>query len=393
MNATSSSRGALLALLTLALVSALLPSSAGAATEPGAVYTMTNSGTANEVVAYARAADGTLTQIGTYPTGGTGSGEPRLGSQNPVLLTPNHRWLFVVNPGSDDVSVFAVAADGSLTLTDRQSSNGDRPESVTIRDNLVYVLNSGQGNILPGERNNISGFTFERRGDRRGQLRLLSGSRRMLSQPDALPAQVAFSPDGRTLVVTERNTNRIDTFRVTPSGRPRGVRPHDGAGIGPFGFAFRDDGVFIVTDSANGAANQAAASSYALPGDRRGAREGDLRLISSTVANTQTDVCWVVITNDERYAYITNNGSGTISSYTIAADGSISLLDPAAGVTGTSGGFGTRDVDLDDSGSYLYAIDVGTLTMNAFTVNADGSLTKFAAYAGLPGTFAGAAAY
>jgi len=32
-------------------------------------------------------------------------------------------------------------------------------------------------------------------------------------------------------------------------------------------------------------------------------------------------------------------------------------------------------------------------TRKATTVNADGSLTKFAAYAGLPGTFAGAAAY
>ncbi len=377
MKVSSPIRGATLLSFALALAAILLPGGAGAASvATGAVYTMTNSASGNAVIAYARAADGTLAQIATYATGGTGTGQPRLGSQNSVLLTPDHHWLFVANPGSDDVSVLAVAADGSLTLTDREPSNGDSPESVTIRGSLVYVLNAGSPN-------NISGFTL----DARGNLTRLPGSTRELSQEGALPAEVQFSPDGRTLVVTERNTNRIDTFRVNPSGRPDGLRSEDGSGVGPFGFAFRHDGVFVVTESFNGAAGQAAASSYSLE-NRRG-----FRLISGTVRDTQSDVCWTVITNDERYAYITNNGSGTISSYAIAADGSISLLQAVAGVTGAPGGFGTRDEDLDDSGSFLYAIDVGTRTMNVFAVNTNGSLTKLAAYGGLPSTVAGTAAY
>lgn len=40
----------------------------------GTVYTLTNTPMRNEVIAYRRAADGTLTMQGTYDTGGLGSG-------------------------------------------------------------------------------------------------------------------------------------------------------------------------------------------------------------------------------------------------------------------------------------------------------------------------------
>ena len=363
--------------LVLVLLAAALPGTARAASS-GAVYTMTNSGAANEVVAYTRAADGTLTRLGTYLTGGRGTGMPRLGSQGPVTLTSDHSRLLVTNPGSNNVSVFSVASNGTLTLTDVEPSRGDLPESVTVHGNLVYVLNTGSPN-------NISGYRL----GSDGSLTAIPGSVRSLSQEGALPAQVQFSPDGRTLVVTERNTNRIDTFRINPTGRPSDVMPHEGSGVGPFGFAFRSDGVFVVTESFGGAPGAAAASSYTL--------SGGFRLISGTVGNTQGDVCWAAITNDGRYAYVTNNGSGTISSYRLAADGSLSLFEAVAATTGDPARaallFGPRDLDFDDSGRFLYSIDVGTLTVNVFQVNADGTLTRLAAYGGLPTTFAGMAAY
>jgi 6-phosphogluconolactonase (cycloisomerase 2 family) len=364
-----------LAVLAAVAALTLASRSTAASGSAGFVYTMSNAGSANAVLAYSRASDGTLTPLGTYPTGGRGTGQPRLGSQGPVVLTPNGRWLLVTNPGSDDVSVFAVASNGTLTLVDREPSNGDRPESVTTHGNLVYVLNNGSPN-------NISGYTLGT-----GGLTPLAGSVRPLSQEGALPAQVQFSPDGRTLVVTERTTNLIDTFRVNRTGRTSDVMPHAGSGVGPFGFAFRSDGVFVVTESFDGAVGQAAASSYSLA--------NGFSVISGTVGDGQSDVCWAVISNDERYAYVTNNGSGTISSYTIAPDGRITLLQAVAGTTGdpalAAQLLGTRDADLNDGGEYLYAIDVGTLTITGFTVGSDGALTKFTTVGGFPSTFAGLA--
>ncbi len=103
-----------------------------AASAPGSVYVMTNETTGNAVAIYRRSANGDLTAAGTVPTGGLGIGGG-LGSQGAVVLSDNGRWLFVVNPGSNDVSVFSVQPNG-LVRTDLVASGGvrshqrDRPQ-------------------------------------------------------------------------------------------------------------------------------------------------------------------------------------------------------------------------------------------------------------------------
>ena len=94
----------------------------------GGVFVSTNGLNGNAVVAFARAADGSLTPTGTFATGGTGIGgvgDP-LASQFVVALSHNARFLVVANAGSNDVSSFTVDG-GSLTLVGRASSGGDRP--------------------------------------------------------------------------------------------------------------------------------------------------------------------------------------------------------------------------------------------------------------------------
>jgi 6-phosphogluconolactonase len=105
------------------------------------VYTQTNDPGGNQVIACRRAADGTLSQLGAYDTGGRGTGTPHLASQGSVILSDG-RWLFAVNAGSDDLSVFAVAADG-LALVDRVDAGGVRPTSVTAHQDWLFVLSTG----------------------------------------------------------------------------------------------------------------------------------------------------------------------------------------------------------------------------------------------------------
>src|SRR4051794_23828963 len=65
--------------------------------EEGAVFVTTNGATGNEVKAFSRAADGSLTAVGSFATGGTGVGgvgDP-LTSQAAAALSPNHKLLFV----------------------------------------------------------------------------------------------------------------------------------------------------------------------------------------------------------------------------------------------------------------------------------------------------------
>src|SRR5256885_2146313 len=155
----------------------------------GAVYVQTNDGDRNELVAFQRADDGRLERAGVVPTGGRGSGKPHLPSQGSVAV--RNGWVLVTNAGSDDVSVF-TAHGGEVTLVDRVASGGSAPTSVTVHGNLAYVLNTG------GEPN-VTGFRI---GEDSHLITQPNNSQPIGTASD--PAQVAVSPDGRALIVTDR---------------------------------------------------------------------------------------------------------------------------------------------------------------------------------------------
>jgi hypothetical protein len=199
--------------------------------QPGAVYTLTNGTGGNAVIAFRRAVDGTLTPIGTFTTGGVGTGgtiDP-LVSQYAVVLAADHDALFAVDAGSDEVSSFRVGPDGALALA---------------------------GTV----------------------------------------------------------------------------------------------------------------SSYALGLD------GSLSPITASLSTSGRAACWVTITADGRFAYVTNAGTSTVAGFAIGAAGQLTALSPGA-ATGTSG-TGATPIDLDHVGSrFLYVLEAGTGTIGTFDIGAAGALT------------------
>ncbi len=276
-------------LLVLALV-AFTDSIVGAqdSSRVGAVYTMSNAAGGNAMLTFDRLADGRLLAAGSTPTGGQGSGGG-LGNQGALTLTPDGRWLLAVNAGSDTISVFAVGPR-SLELTDVEPSGGDQPVSVTEYRGLVYVLNAGSDTIV--------GFELERT----GMLRPLPGSTRSLSAAGTAPAQVGFSPNGDVLVVTEKATNKIVTFQVNRNGLAGPAQVHNSNGPTPFGFAFGHRNQLFVSEAFGGAADASATSSYEVNA------AGALATIIASIGTHQTANCWVVVTPNGRFAYVTNTG-------------------------------------------------------------------------------------
>jgi len=367
-----------IAALSIALLASLgAIATAGAARDgnlkSGAVYAMTNDAAGNEVLAYERARDGSLSLEGTYATGGEGTSRIRLSSQGPVVLTKDGRQLLVANVGSSEISVFDVRKDG-LELRSVVPSGGSMPNSITVRRDVVYVLNNGGMGL-----GNITGFRLSND----SALAPIAGSTRALSAPGSDPAQVSFTPDGNSLVVTEKATSKILTWKLTRNDEPFGRQVHESDGVTPFGFDFTRDGTFIVTNAEEGVVGAASASSYTL--------EGGFRTISGSVPDLRSEVCWTVVSKDQRYAYVTNFGDGTISSYTIADDGRITLLESIAATT-TFGELSIRDADQSKDGRYLYAIDITSRMVHGWEIEKDGSLTSIGAFPGLPGTVAGLAA-
>jgi 6-phosphogluconolactonase len=336
----------------------------------GFAFTSSNDAGANAVLVYKRAADGALSAVGSFATGGAGTGGG-LGSQG-ALARDRGRHLFVVNAGSNSISEFAVSHAG-LTLLHTVPSGGVDPVSLTVSDDLLYVLNEG-GSGSPG---NISGFRVGETG-----LAPIADSTRPLSASSVSAPQISFDPSGRVLVVTEKATNLIDTYTIGRHGRADGPVSHASAGQTPFGFAFDNRGDLVVSDAFGGAANAGALSSYEVSED------GSLATISGPIADNQSAPCWVVTTANGRFAYTSNTGSGTISSYAIGHHGSLTLLAADAGSTGSTSA--PIDIALSRNSRYLYALGSKSGVITGFRVESDGSLTPLAGGpSGLPAAATG----
>src|ERR687890_996030 len=253
-------------------------------TASGAVYVQTNAAP-NEVIAFRRADDGSLDRIGSVATGGEGDGTPHLQSQGSVTLTGDGQYLLVTNAATDDLSVFSVAADGSIELRELVPA-GATPRSVAEREGLVVVLSTGE----PG----LASFRLDAEG-----IAQMEGSDQALEASDADPAQVAFSPDGSMVVITERGTDSIVTYEVTADDTFGASSEVASEGPTPYGFAFTSGGTLIVTEAFGAEKGAAAASSYTIV-------DGSLAARTSSVGNGRSEICWAVVTPDDRFAFTTN---------------------------------------------------------------------------------------
>lgn len=338
----------------------------------GAVYVLTNQ-VSNAVAVFDRAPNGTLTPAGMFSTGGAGNPVPPpgdaaadpLASQGALVLSNNNKLLFAVNAGSNEISVLSIGKD-SLTVVDKVSSGGVRPISLTLHGDLLYVLNEGG---TP----NITGFTVSNT----GELTLLPGSSRPLTGGSmADPAQVSFSRDGALLIVTEKATNLIDVYVVGSDGSAGPPISNPSSGQTPFGFAFDQHNNLIVSEAFGGAPNASAVSSYTA------AFSGMLNVVSESVPDFQTAACWIVITDNGRYVYTSNTGSGSVSSYELSSSGVLTLLNSEAANTGAMSA--PIDMALTNGSRYLYVHAAGLQVVQGFRVEADGSLTAIGSGGGLP---------
>jgi|ERR1051326_2164476 6-phosphogluconolactonase (cycloisomerase 2 family) len=341
------------------------------ADETGALYTMDNAAGANHVLAFHRSESGRLAGAGSFATGGAGAGAG-LSSQGSIVLSRDGHWLFVCNPGSSEISVLAVNPNGELSLADKVASGGHTPVSLALRHNLLYVLNAGGG---VGDKDNITAFIFAD-----GKLLALPDSTRTLSGDNTGPAQVSFTRDGDTLVVTERVTGLIDTFRVEDDGLADGLKTFQSIGTTPFGFDVSREDRLFVSEAGSG-----SASSYTVSGD------GNLAVISGAVPTKQTAACWLLTSHDGRFIYTANAGSGSISGFRVGHNGSLELLDEDGRTALTGDGSHPVDMAQSHDGRFLYSLANGNGTLHAFKVKPNGSLEPRMVLSGIPTSAAGLA--
>ena len=321
------------------------------------VFVQTDNVTGNEVVAYDRAANGTLSLAGTYATGGlggqlNGSVVDHLGSQGSLAYDPAQGLLYAVNAGSNTVSVFSVHGD-TLSLRQVIGSGGVFPVSLSVRGNLVYVLNAQDGASIQG----FVSFW--------GRLFPLPATNRNLglsiptdtTQFTHTPGQVAFSPDGSQLIVTTKaGGNSIDVFHVGTWGWLSATPAvNSEPGSVPFAVDFDAAGHLVVAN-----AGTDSLTTYTLSPD------GTLTPIDALGTGAMA-TCW--LTTAQGYLYAMNAGSNTVSGFTSSSAGALGLL----GATGTDPG--PVDAAASGGGQYLYVQAGLNGDVDEFQVGAGGTLT------------------
>jgi 6-phosphogluconolactonase (cycloisomerase 2 family) len=369
----------------------------------GMVFVQSNDPQQNSVLAFRRAANGTLTPAGEFRTGGRGGSQrdnpfDPLASQESLVFDRTHQVMIAVNAGSNTVTTFRVRGG---RLTDRRTvgSGGDFPSSIAVSGSTVYVLNAGG-------KTNVTGFRMTHH----GLSRLRHSTRELGVTNDAVPLftasppQVGFSPDGKHLVVTTKSANTLEVFAVQRGGRlaERAVSTKS-AGAVPFSFVFDQGGHLLVTEAA-----KSGVTSYRLEDD------GTLDVITASVESGQQVLCWIARAG--KFFYGTNPGSSTISLYTVDGQGTVTLkgkngvianaggeaavADVAAAVAAASEvpasqaptpdapateapaadapkapGAGPIDLAATADGGLLYVQNTLAGTIEGFRVGADGSLT------------------
>jgi len=379
---------------TVMAVLAAIPAVAGAAsTAPRGVYTQTNQPAGNSVVWFARASNGQLTQRRSFPTGGKGAPNyfsrfPITDSQGSVVVNPQKTLLFAVNHGSRSVTSFRILRNGALRRADVASSGGKGPSSLAINaDGILYVSNEAPPARLQGFRVSAS-----------GRMQPIGGSNTIMAEPKSSPGQVGFDASGRFLVVSARfsggtkpGRDSFEVFRVSRAGLPRAMPKLVSVPEEPYAFAFSSRNEMMVANAGNNAPLASTASSYRLDPDG-----GWTRVASQPTS--QTAGCWIAITHDDRFAYLSNGGAPTVVPYSLSPGGAFRNNGGLIKVSGLGG-------DVAVTPGFLYALNTdpsGILArdpdahadVDGFRVGQDGRVTRIGTFGmgRLPFTSSGLAA-
>ena len=375
----------------------------------GHLYIQSNT-IANEIVHFARHADGTLAEVERVATGGAGSGvfKPVSGQASApnafegagsVILAAGNRLLFATNGGDNTVSSFRVGAGGRLTLLDRQSTGEPVTGKSGTAKSLAYSPASHTLFVLHAfGPNHIRAFS-----EKAGKLTLRDArySVNNATKTDRIPTQLVLSPDQKFLLVdilfdfrpaenadgsaklvvaNAPDKDGLVVFPIDSRGALREPIFNDAGGAGPFfiGFVKGRPGTFI-----NGyAVSDGIAISHI---DAKGHVTSGAAVQINTAAGKPSELCWLAITADGKRVYATNFGYGSLTSFALDGETLRILKDPANDPIPGDGTFravnglvssGPSDSWLSPDDAFLYQIFGNASTMIAYRVGKNGSLAE-----------------
>ncbi len=369
------------------------------------VYTQTNE-TQNSIINFKRGEDGQLSEVQRVPTGGRGtngftpltgekSSPDSLISSNSIVVSKDRKYLFAVNAGDNSVSCFAIGLDGMLTLTDNARTGNDVTGMSGTANSLAY--NDTDGALYVSHSfgpNHIRIFTAMG-----GKLTLRPQAKSVnlpMSMTDRVPTQIVLTPDNRFLIaavlfdarpseagLTLAKEKTLVTFPLVMGGGLGEPIFNEAGGITPFANAFLNgsSNTFVTVLAAESAA---VLSTIAANGNVISGKPSKIDTMMGGMATEPSEICWISVSEDNKYAFGANFGYGTVSSFKIDPNGLMVRQSTAAqeigdgtfkGLAGVvSSGAGDNAV----SGPFLYQLYANAKKLVSYKIGDDGRLTKVA---------------
>ncbi len=320
----------------------------------------------NSVLAYSRnPVTGVLTELPGSPflTGGTGwlNGAEVLGpddTDHEIVATPDHRFLYVTNQGSNTIAAFAIQSDGSLKAVPGSPfpSGGVGPGSIGIDGYLLFVANRGdQSGANPGTH----------KPDYASFLILPEGSLFPLPWPQpalslgASPTVALIAPGGQLMFDSHLFENsfvippgfpafvppfssELHSYKVNPIGQltPAAQTAPPFPPIPPFILGLQVHPTKKILYAGYVVAGLLATYTYD--------DNGNLTFVGTTAGAPNNGLCWIAISPDAQNLYTSDAITDQIDVYSIAADPLHPVLVQTVNLAGTK-----NPVDFNTIGTFF----------------------------------------
>jgi hypothetical protein len=211
---------------------------------------------------------------------------------------------------------------------------------------------------------------------------------------DRVPTQIVLTPDNKYLIASVLFDARpsdaglvlakektLVTFPIMMGGALGEPMFNEAGGITPFASVFLNgsNDKFVTVLAAE---SSAVLSTIAANGNVMNTRPSKIDTMMGGMATEPSEICWISVSEDNKYAFGANFGYGTVSTFKIDEDGVMVRMSTAAQETGDGTFKGLAGVpssgagDNAVSGAFLYQLYANAKKLVGYKIGDDGRLTK-----------------
>jgi DNA-binding beta-propeller fold protein YncE len=186
------------------------------------------------------------------------------------------------------------------------------------------------------------------------------------------PGEVAASPDGQHLYVSNYMLGTVSTFSLGSGGAltqvGTGVQSGSSTSSEPYGVAASPNSsyVYVANEGLGTVSTFSVGAGGTLTQVGTGVQSG---------SSASSMPAGVAVSPSASYVYVTNEGQGTVSTFSVGAGGALTQQGAPVS-TGSGSGSEPGGVAVSPNGQNLYVANYGQGTVSTFSIGSGGALTQ-----------------